>query len=348
MGDGMANTASDAKVALPKMRGLIMGFAISQAIAAAGKLGIADLLRNGPRTVSELSRECGVAEHRLYRLLRALSGEGVFAEQEDGRFELTPAAELLRSDHPESLRDWAIFMTGLPYRMYSEILHSVKTGEDASRRVFGAPLFEYVSAHPDEAAKLHRAMVSVSAPRVAGLLEEYDFSRVKTVVDVGGGSGAMVAAVAKRYPGLHGVSLDLANAEPGARKTFNESGLLDRCEFIAQDFFQEVPAGADVYILSAVLHDWGDEQCLKILHNCRRAIPITGTLLIVDLLMSGEKNKPDTYRNFLDVTTLLGTEHGGMERTENEFRKLLESAGFRLARVIQMKAPQAIIEALPQ
>lgn len=107
------------------------------------------------------------------------------------------------------------------------------------------------------------------------------------------------------------------------------------------------PAGADVYILSAVLHDWGDEQCLKILHNCRRAIPITGKLLIVDLLLSGEKNKHDTYRYFLDLATLIAAE-GGMERTENEFQKMLESAGFRLARVIQMKAPQAIIEALPQ
>jgi len=132
-----------------------------------------------------------------------------------------------------------------------------------------------------------------------------------------------------------------------ARKTFTESGLLDRCEFIAGDFFQDVPAGADLYILSGVLHDWGDEQCLKILRNCRRAIPITGRLLIVDMVLSDQKNKPDTYRNFLDLTTLIATE-GGMERTESEFRKLLESAGFRLARVIQMKAPQAIVEAFPQ
>jgi len=245
------------------------------------------------------------------------------------------------------LRDWAIYMTGLPYRGYSEILHSVKTGESTSRRVLGAPLFEYLSAYPEEAARLHRAMVSVSAARVAGLVEAYDFSDIGKLVDVGGGSGAMVAAVARRYPDLQAASFDLANAEMGARKTFAESGLLDRCEFIAGDFFRDVPAGADIYILSAVLHDWGDEQCLEILHNCRRAIPITGKLLIVDMVLSDEKNNHDTYRNFLDLTTLIATE-GGVERAESEFRKLLASAGFKLTRVIQMKAPQAIVEALPQ
>jgi hypothetical protein len=341
----MAERTLDGEGALTKMRGLIFGFSITHSIAAAAELGIADRLAEGPRTPAELARDCGVLERPLYRMLRALAGEGVFAENQDGRFALTPKAELLRSDDPRSLRDWAIYMADLPYRASLEMLHSLKTGESAFRKAFGAPVFDYLSAHPEYGAKLFRAMSSISAARIAGLLEAYDFSRITKLVDVGGAHGATAAAIAKRYPSMRCTCFDLPSAEQGALKTFRERRVADRCDFAGGDFFADVPAGADAYLLSAVLHDWGNEQCLQILRNCRLRVPDEGRLLVVDIVLSDEKNVPDTYRNFLDLATLMGP--GGMERTESEFRELLAAGGFRLSRVIPMNAPQWVIEALP-
>ena len=337
----------DKEGALTKMRGLLLGFSITRAISAAAELGIADRLGNGPRTPAELAHDCGVQERPLYRMLRALAGEGVFAENDDGRFALTPLAELLRSDDPRSLRDWAIFLADLPYRASMEMAHSLRTGESAFRKMFGVPLFDYLAAHPEDAVKLFHAMSSISAARTAGLLEAYDFSSVTRLVDVGGAHGAMAAAIAKQYPNIHCTCFDLPRAERGALKTFRDAGVANRCDFVGGDFFEDVPAGADAYLLSGVLHDWGDEHCLKILSNCRRRISDKGTILVVDIVLSDEKNVPDTYRNFLDLATLTQTE-GGMERTESEFRKLLAAAGFSLSRVIPTKAPQWVTEALPR
>jgi precorrin-6B methylase 2 len=336
--------ASDQESILQKMRGLIFGFSITRSIAVAAELGIADKLAIRPHTAAELATQCGVLERPLYRVLRALAGEGVFAEDE-GRFALTATAELLRSDHPLSLRDWALYMADLVYRTQLEMMDSVKTGEPSFRKVFGLPLFDYHSAHPESAGAVFRAMSSISAARIAGVVKTYDFSVMSTLVDLGAASGAMAAAIAQRYPELRCICFDLPTAEAGTRQTFRESGVADRCDFVGGSFFDDVPAGADAYILSAVLHDWDDERCHQILRNCRRRIPDTGRLLIVDIVMSDQKNVHDTYRNFLDVCTL--TQVGGMERSESEFRTLLAAAGFVLNRIIRIDAPQWIVEALP-
>ncbi|HEY7389528.1 MAG TPA: methyltransferase [Bryobacteraceae bacterium] len=332
---------------LAKMRGLIFGFSITRSIAVAAELGLADLLVGGPRTVAELARECEVFERPLYRMLRALAGENIFVEEDDGRFALTPMAELLRTDHPSSLRDWAIYLADLPYRSSFEMLHSLRTGESAFRKAFGSPIFEYVATHAEYATKLFRAMSSISAARIAGLLDAYDFSGITRLVDLGGAHGSMTAAIAKRYPTLRCTCFDLSSAEQGALKTFRDHDVSDRCDFLGGDFFENVPAGADAYLISAVLHDWNDQRCLQILRNCRDRVADSGSLLIIDIVLSDKKNVPDTYRNFLDLATLTQTE-GGMERRESQFRDLLKSAGFHLNRIIPMKAPQCVIEALPQ
>ena len=333
--------------ALTKMRALIFGALITRSIAVAAELGIADLLADGPRTPAELAGKCGVLEHPLYRMLRALAGEGVFAEDNEGRFALSPMAELLRSDHPRSLRDWAIYVADLPYRSSMEMLHSLKTGESAFRKAFGAPVFDYLSAHPEYSAKLFRAMSSISAARTAGILAAYDLSQITRLVDVGGAHGAMVAAIAKRYPNIRCTCADLPSAEQGALKTFRDAGVADRCDFVGRDFFKDVPGGADVYLLSGVLHNWDNERCMQILRNCRRGIPNNGRLLVVEIVLSDDKNVPDTYSNFLDLGMLTQTD-GGMERTESEYRKLLATTGFSLSRVVPTNAPQWVIEALPQ
>jgi predicted O-methyltransferase YrrM len=332
---------------LAKMRGLIFGFSITCSIAAAAELGIADLLADSPRTAAELASACGVLERPLYRMLRALAGEGIFVENNDGRFALTALAELLRVDYPGSIRDWAIYLADLPYRSSFEMRHSLRTGESAFRKVFGASVFEYMGTHEEYGAKVFRAMSSISAARIAGLLEAYDFSGITKLVDVGGAHGALAAAIAKRYPNVRCTCFDLGSAEEGALKTFRDHEVSDRCDFAGGDFFEDVPAGADAYLISAVLHDWSDERCLQILRNCRGRIVDKGRLLIIDIVLSDGKNVPDTYRNFLDLAMLTQTD-GGMERTESEFRELLKAAGFSLNRVIVMKAPQCVIEALPQ
>src|SRR5215831_17925371 len=261
----MAERTFNEEGALTKMRGLIFGASITRSIAVAAEIGIADRLSEGPRTAAELARECGVLERPLYRMLRALAGEGVFVEDKDGRFALTSMADLLRSDHPRSLRDWAIYVADLPYRSSMEMLHSLKTGESAFRKTFGATVFDYLSAHPEYATKAFRAMSSISAARIASLLEAYDFSRITKLVDVGGAHGAMATAIAKRYPSVCCTCFDLLNAERGALKTFQDNGVADRCNFVGGDFFKDVPNGGDAYVLSGVLHDWGNEQCLQIL-----------------------------------------------------------------------------------
>jgi SAM-dependent methyltransferase len=343
----MAAGTLDAEGALREMRGLIFGFLVTRSIAVAAELGLADRLADGPRSASELAGDCGVLDRPLYRMLRFLAGEGIFTENPDGRFALSPRAELLRSGHSSSLRDWAIAVADLPFRTSIDMLHSLKTGEPAFPKVFGAPLFDYLHDHPEKAIQLFRAMSSVSAARIAGLLEAYDFSGIRTLADIGGAHGAVSSAIAKRYPNIHCTCLDLPAAELGALKMFHESGVADRCNFVEMDFFVDVPAGADAYLVCTVLHDWGDEPCLKILRNCRRRIPDDGRLVIVDIVLSGEKNVPDTYRNALDLAMLFQTQ-GGMERTESEFRELLAKAKFRLSRVIPMNAPQWVVEALPE
>ena len=194
----MAERTLNEEGALTKMRGLIFGFSITRSIAVAAELGIPDRLADGPRTAEELARECGVLEHPLYRMLRALAGEGVFAEDEQGRFALTPMASLLRSHHPRSLRDWAIFMADLPYRTSLDMLHSLKTGESAVRKAFGAPMYDYLSAHPEYATKAFRALSSISAARTAGVLEAYDLSQITRLVDVGGAHGAMLIVLTEK------------------------------------------------------------------------------------------------------------------------------------------------------
>jgi hypothetical protein len=254
--------------------------------------------------------------------------------------------ELLRSDHPQSLRDWALVMDDFNYRAWMELLYSLKTGEPAFAKVFGAPIFEYLSAHRDAAEAFFRSMASISTARVAGVVERYDFSGMTNLVDLGGAPGTMAAAIAKRYPSLRCTCFDIPSAETGSLQTFRDDGVADRCSFVGGSFFDDVPAGGDAYILSTVLHDWDDERALQILRNCRRRITDAGRLVIVDIVMSDEKNVHDTYKNFLDLAMLTSTNRG-MERTETEFRKLLAAAGFALKRIIPIDAPQWIVEAVP-
>ncbi len=329
---------------LRQMTQLIFGFMISQAIAVAAKLGIADLLKEQPRTAEELANASKAHAPSLNRLLRMLTSVGIFAEDTNRKFQQTPLSELLRSDHPRSARAFAI-MSGSPFfwRSWAELQQAVMSGHSAFEHAFGASIFEYLAAHPDDAEVFNAGMTSASVNDAAAVVAAYDFSRFDRVVDVGGGHGGLLRAILSANPKLRGVLADRPAVVAGA-EALRTGEMADRCEFTGVDFFSSVPGGADAYIMRWIIHDWNDEDSLKILRNCRTAIRRDGTLLIVDSVLK-PPNEPDPGK-LMDLNMLV-LAPGGRERTEAEFAALLRQADFSLTRVIPTAGELSIIESQP-
>lgn len=322
---------------------MVTGYWISQAISVAAKLGIADVLKDASKSSEELAQTTGVNAQSLYRLLRALASVGVFQEDEEGRFGLTPIAACLCSDVPGSLRAPAI-MFGEPWfwQPWGELLRSVQTGEAAFPQVFSTELFSYLTQHPEAGAIFDEAMTGLSARSIAAVANAYDFSQFGTVVDVGGGHGTLLTAILRTAPQLRGILFDLPNVVAGAQQQFHAAGLAGRCQVIVGNFFERVPSGGDAYILKSIIHDWDDKRSITLLTNCHRAMAPQGKLLLVEVVLP-RGNDPFFYK-WMDLHLLVTL--GGQERTETEFKALLEAAGFRLARVLPTQSPHSIIEAV--
>jgi O-methyltransferase domain/Dimerisation domain len=316
----------------------------SQAIHVAATLGIADLLEAGPMSTEELAQSTHTHAPSLYRLLRALSSVGVFAEGADGRFGLTPLAEHLRTDAPGSLRAWAMFI-GRPYTWsaWAHLLDSVKTGEAAFPKLHGTSAWEYWESRPEEGAIFAAAMTGLSTLAAEAIVGSYDFSDISVLADVGGGHGSLLAAILKANPALHGILFDLPHVVANARELLEREGVSERCEVVGGSFFEAVPTGADAYMLKSVLLDWDDATAIRILGTCRAAMPKSGRLLLVERLV-GPPNEPDLAK-FSDLNMLVL--QGGRERTTEEFAKLCAAAGFRLAGVTETGSPYDIIEGTP-
>ncbi|HEV2713987.1 MAG TPA: methyltransferase [Terriglobales bacterium] len=327
-----------------RMREMLGGYRITQMLYVAAKLGLPDLLAEGPKTAEELANAANAHGSSLYRLLRALASMGVFAERSDGTFESTPLADRLRSDIPGSQRAFALSY-GEPWwwNAFGELLHSVKTGETAFSRVHGTTLFEYLGRHPDAARVFNDNMTAATHGLAEALAAAYDFSQVKVLVDVGGGHGALAAALLRRNPLMRAVILDQAGVLEGAAPVLQESGILARCDLSPGDFFQAVPDGGDIYMLSAIIHDWDDVRAAAILKGVRRAMRPDAKLLVIESMIP-PGNEP--FRGKLvDLTMMVFT--GGRERTEPEHRQLLHDAGLRLNRVISLSGASVLLEALP-
>lgn len=325
------------------MSRLLTGYWIAQAIHVAAQLGIADLLKEGPRTVAHLAESTGAHARSLYRLLRALASEGVFAEDEQGRFALTPLAECLRGDVPNSQRSMAIMNGEEHYRCWGELLYSIQTGQNAFEKLYGQPIFHYLAAHPRQARIFDEGMVGVHGAETKAMLDAYDFRGLGTLVDIGGGNGSLLAATLQRYPSLRGIVFDRPDVIERARANIQAAGLDNRCTLIGGNFFETVPPGGDAYLMRHIIHDWNDEQCRTILRSCRKAVPPSGRLLLVESVIPAG-NEP-CFAKLLDLTMLVIP--GGMERTEAEYRELLASAGFRLQRVVPTSAHVDVIESVP-
>ena len=322
---------------------MITGYWTSRAIYVAAKLQIADRLADGPRWAEELAATAGVAPRALYRVLRALAGVGVFAQEADGQFRLNPLAEPLREGGPESLRALAVMIGEEQDRCWDDLLETVRTGETAFDRLYGRPLFAYLSERPEQAKIFDAAMSGFSGRAMQAVLDVYDLSGVATLADVGGGLGTNLSAALGRYPAMRGVLFDRPHVVERARPLLEAAGVADRCAVEGGDFFKTAPSGADAYLLGHILHDWDDTKAGLILDNLHRAMPAEARLLVVEYVLP--EGDGASFGKLVDVHMMVAA--GGMERTEAEYRRLLAAHGFRLTRVIPTSGEISVVEGVP-
>ena len=322
---------------------MITGLRKTQLLSVAAKLGIADLLHDGAKSSDELAHAVGAHPRALYRVLRALAGLGVFAETTEGRFALTPLATLLQSGVPGSQRASAIWWgEAWQWQAYGALLYSVQTNRSAFEHAHGLPFYTYMDQHADAAASFNAWMMSATVFDAAAIATAYDFSRIATLIDVGGGQGMLLTTLLHAYPQMRGILFDLPTTVEGAREGIASAGLASRCTLVAGDFFTEVPRGGDVYTIKDVIHNWDDARAITLLKNCRQAMAPEARLLLVERVIAPEHGPASAL---LDITVLVNT--GAGERTEAEHRALLQAAGFTLTAIIPTPSGRSIIEGAP-
>ena len=320
------------------------GYTVSYVLRAMTVLDLADHLATGPRTVADLADVTGAHAPSLARLLRALVAIGLCAYEDQDRVQLTPLGSLLRSDVPDS-RKASVLLNTSPWFPHTleELPYAIHTGEQTFRRIYGVGFWDYLAAHPADGAILDTAMTSASSTRAAALLAACDLSRVSTVVDVGGGQGRLLAVLLVAVPGLHGILADRQEVTGGASEVLTAAGVADRCAVVVADFFVAVPAGGDAYVLSQIIHDWGDEEALAILRTCHRAMaPGARLWLIEEVVQPQDQVDPDQALFDLTMLTLLG----GKERTADELQQLLEAAGFTTVAMLATDSAYSVVEAV--
>lgn len=320
---------------------MLFGAQMQRSVCLAARLGIPDLLAERARTAEELAAKTDTHAPSLYRLLRTLASMGVFTENAEGKFELTPISVLLRSDAANSMRDFAVMMgEAWIWQAWGELPHSVRTGEVAHEKAQGMGSFEFFQSNAEAGKVFNAAMTNFTRAIIPAFVEAYDFSDTGRLVDVAGGHGLLLAGVLKANPHLRGILFDLPFVIEGASGLLDEEGVSDRVELITGNFFESVPEGADAYMMKHIIHDWNDESSIRILKNIRSAMSENGKVLIVEMVVpEGEEAHPSKA---LDILMLVM--EGGKERTKVEYAKLLEASGFRLTRVIPTKSPYSVIE----
>jgi hypothetical protein len=337
----MSVQAEHARGPSQRMGGLLMGHFAAECVHAVAVLGIADLLANGTTTIDALASVTGCHGPSLQRVLRLLVRFDVFAETMPGRFELTPVGATLRSDASDSLRDAAIFMMSAPlWASCGSLLETLRSGESAFVKLHNATVYEYLAEHPESAAVFHRFMTTQSNLHNAAVVDAYDFSGIRTLVDIGGGHGATLIAVLRRYPTMRGILFDLTEVVSTAR--LNTSELAGRCDAVGGDMLNSVPTGGDVYVIKRVMMDRHDDDAETILRNCLSAMNAGGKILVVDpMLPSDTEPHPNWLTDMISLTVT-----GGRCRTEAEFRKLFDAVGLTLVRVVATRSPNFILEGI--
>jgi hypothetical protein len=323
---------------------MVFGKAVTQAISVAARFKIADQLVSGPKTAAELASATGLHAGHLYRVMRALAGLGIFTGEESGRFSLAPMGELLRTDVPGSVRPIATYVCDpWSWKPWGDLAGAVKTGQPVFDRMFGEGVFDYLAKHPDEAATFNEGMTGFSQRAAAAVLKAYDFSKAGTIVDVGGGHGALLLAILQANPGTKGIVFDAPQVAAGATDAIKAAGMSDRCRGEGGNFFEKVPGG-DLIVMKNIIHDWNDAKATQILRACRAASPTPGKLLLVELVVPA--GFAPHMAHILDLEMMVLCD--GKERTEAEYRDLLAGAGFKLTRIIPTEgSPFSLVEAVP-
>lgn len=319
---------------------LVLGCAHCQAVIVAAQLGVADAVADGPLPVDEIARRTGADGDALYRVLRALATVGVFVELSPRVFGLTAAASLLQSGAPDSMRSF-VLMWAEHFPAWSELLHSVTTGQPAFDKVFGKPVFDHLADHPESARIFDEAMTGIHGPETGAMIAAYSFDSFETIVDVGGGNGSVLLDVLRSAPRARGIVFDLPHVAQRTSAALAGSGVAGRCSAQGGSFFEAVPAG-DAYILRHIVHDWDDDRAVQILARCREAMKPGGRVLIVESVITpGNDPHPGKW---LDVIMLAIP--GGRERTAQEYQHLLGRAKLDLSRIIPTQSPVSVIEAV--
>ncbi len=313
---------------------LMGGYRVSQAIYVVTTLGIPDLLADGPRSSDDLAQMTATHPDALCRVLRFLTGIGLFDERVSRQFGLTALGASLRSDVAGSLRSTVLMhLDPAKWQSWGQLLHSVQTGETTFRRVNGLEMFDYLAQHPNDASIFQQAMTSNTVRSGAAITRAYDFSGMGRLVDVGGGQGRLLTIILQAHVGMRGILFDRTEVLADAAAALKAAGVADRCEIVGGDFFAAVPAGGDAYILRQILHDWDDARAISILENCRRAMSQTGKVLVIEGAVAVD------YQQALPVLQLdmeMLVNYGGSQRTEAEYRSLFAAAGFRLSAVVPL------------
>ncbi len=334
-----ADTASDMAVSpapeqLQQLYQLMGGYRVSQAIYVVARLGIADLLKDGPQASDDLAGATGAHADALHRVLRFLVGVGLFSEVAPGRFALTPLGAGLRSDVPGSIRPMTLMLLDYSgWQPWGHLWHSVRTGETAFEHVHGLGRFDYLAAHPETGAIFNAAMTGNTAWSGTAITAAYDFTGMRRLVDVGGGHGLLLATVLRAHPALRGVLFDRPEVVAGAGATLEGAGVADRCERVGGDFFTDALPSGDAYILRQIIHDWDDARATAILANCRRGLGEGGRLLVVERRIAPDRRRALPVLH-IDLEMLVNV--GGRERTDDEYRALFAAAGFRLTDVVPL------------
>ncbi len=341
------STATPAQAQQPNPADLVLqvgaGYIASISLNVAVELGIPDLLAGGPRPIRDLAAQARVNEDALFRVLRLLASLGVFTESAPRTFANTPASETLRAGVPGSVRDLIRFWCDpFHFRIYAELMHSVRTGQPCADKVLGMPVFDYFGNDPRESEIFNRAMTSFSAIEVPAALEVYDFSGIGTLVDIAGGHGHMLCAILRTYPRMRGILTDLSHVLEGAAESIRRHGVESRVTVTACDFFKSAPPGGDAYIMKHIIHDWDDDKAGLILRNIHAALGAQqGKVILLEMLLT-PGNDPHPAK-FLDIEMLALPR--GRERTAEEFAALFARAGFRLTRIVPTRSPISVIEA---
>ena len=326
-----------------RLKAVVYGFRMSQCVYVAAILGIADCLKDGPKTCDELAELTRSHPAALRRLLRALAGVGIFREDDRGCFMLTPLAELLRTDAEGSMQAEILHMLHpSSWDPWGQLLHSVRTGEAAFPKIFGTDVWEYRSRHPEIGA-IFDTMATVQSKQEGNVvIQHLDLSCAGQIIDIGGGQGGLLAEILSRYTNVCGVLFDLPHVVAGAEELLRAAGVADRCRIEPGDFFCAVPKDGDIYLLKSVIHNWRDEAAIAILRTCRLAMSSHARIVLVESMFNPAR---PVVGDLIDLHLLVI--HGGRERTPAEFGALFDASGFRLKNILTTDAGISLIEGIP-